>query len=176
MSKSKKVKIKQGIVHVGLKGFTDLNEALAHNTLCGAGIDPIKGMVVLPNYNSSSGDIDGFYAVTIVDGEIALYPAETFRQMASGYKCNPLVSATGVIISGCPTGSVDVEDGTFTLAASVQPSSALQTGTWTSLQPLIATVSSAGVVTPLAAGTATIRFTSTDGNFIANCTITVTED
>lgn len=173
MNKNKKVKIKQGIVHVGLKGFTDLNEALAHNTYCGAGIDPIKGMVVLPNYNSSSGDVDGFYALAIVNGEVALYPVETFRQMASGYNCNPLVSATGVTISGCPTGSVNLSSGSFTLTASVQPSGALQTGVWASSNTSVATVSSAGVVTPIAAGTTTITFTSTDGSFVASCTITV---
>jgi uncharacterized protein YjdB len=174
MNKSKKVKIKQGIVHVGLKGFTDLNEALAHNTLCGAGIDPIKGMVVLPNYNSSSGDIDGYTALAIVDGAVALYPVNTFRQMASGYSCNPLVSATGATITNCPAGTLD-EGSTVQLTALVQPSGALQTGTWTSLSPLVATVSSSGLVTGVAAGSAVIRFTSTDGGFIANCTITVVE-
>jgi len=173
LNKTKKVKIKQGIVHVGLHGITDLDEALQHNTKCGAGIDPIKGIVVLPNYNSTSGDIDGYHAVYIVDGELRNDPVELVRGDVQGFICNPLVSATGVVISGCPTGDVLSDADPIQLTATVQPTGASQAGAWTSSVVGVATVSSSGLVTIVGDGTTVITFTSTDGGFTTTCSITV---
>jgi hypothetical protein len=46
-------------------------------------------------------------------------------------------------------------------------------GSWTSSDPSKATVSPTGVVTGIAAGTATITFTAQNGGFIATATVTV---
>ena len=68
------------------------------------------------------------------------------------------------------------EGGTRQLSATVLPSGASQNVTWSVVSGSgIASVSSSGLVTALAAGTATIRATSTINSYVyANCTITVT--
>lgn len=140
---------------------------------CGCGIDCCKGYLVLPNYNSVSGDIDGHYALYIVNGSLELDTRENVDAIISGYQSNSSVSATGVTITGCLTGTL-ANLATRQLTATVQPTGAVQTGTWTSSVPTVATVSSTGLVTATATdGTATITFTSTDGGFTATCVITV---
>ena len=63
---------------------------------------------------------------------------------------------------------------TFTLVAVVLPSNATtKTVSWSSNHTNIATVSSAGLVRAVATGTAIITATTTDGGFVASCTITV---
>ncbi|MGN0804114.1 MAG: Ig-like domain-containing protein [Candidatus Coproplasma sp.] len=62
-------------------------------------------------------------------------------------------------------------DASLTLTATVYPSSASQTVTWTSDKESVATVEN-GVVTVVGKGTATITATSTDGS-TATCTVTV---
>ena len=59
------------------------------------------------------------------------------------------------------------------LTATVAPTTATdKTVTWTSNNPAVATVS-AGYVTALTSGAATITVTTTDGNFTATCAVTV---
>jgi hypothetical protein len=55
----------------------------------------------------------------------------------------------------------------------VQPSSANQTVTWTSSNASAATVDSNGLVSAVAAGTATITATTSDGGYTAACAVTV---
>lgn len=61
------------------------------------------------------------------------------------------------------------------LTGTVLPADATdRTGTWTTSDATKATVSSTGLVTAVAAGTATITFTSTNGGYTATCAVTVT--
>ncbi len=63
-----------------------------------------------------------------------------------------------------------------TLTAAVQPDNAANKNvTWSSSSPSVATVSPSGAVTAVAAGTATITVTTQDGNKVASCIITVSE-
>ena len=73
--------------------------------------------------------------------------------------------------------AVTVEEGaTTTLTATVNPENATnQNVTWTSDNTEFATVSAAGVVTGVAAGTAKITATTEDGGHTAECTVTVTK-
>lgn len=160
-------KIKDGVkVPVEKQPFTDPD--------CGCGIDCCKGYLVLPNYNSVSGDIDGHYAVYIVNGALEIGLQSEVDTTIRGYQSNAFISATGATITGCLTGTNLANLATRQLTATVQPTGAVQTGTWTSSAPTVATVSSTGLVTATALdGTTTITFTSTDGAFTATCVITV---
>ncbi|MFC5471306.1 Ig-like domain-containing protein, partial [Cohnella suwonensis] len=83
------------------------------------------------------------------------------------------VPVTGVALDQS-TLSLTVGGTVGTLAETVSPSNATDKSvTWSSSNPLVATVSSSGVVTPVAAGTATITVTTTDGNKTATSAVTV---
>lgn len=73
--------------------------------------------------------------------------------------------------------SISINAGkTKTLVATVKPSTASdKTVTWKSSNKKVATVSSKGVVTAVAAGTANITATSGDGNASVYCKVTVTQ-
>ena len=83
------------------------------------------------------------------------------------------IPVTGVSLN---TSSVSINAGnTSQLIASITPSNATnQNISWTSSNASIATVNSAGLVTAVAAGTATITVTTQDGNKTATCVVTVT--
>ena len=82
------------------------------------------------------------------------------------------IAVTGVTLNKT-SASLSVGE-TETLTATVAPANALnQAITWTSSNTDVATVSAAGVVTAVAAGSATITVTTDDGSFTATCTVTV---
>ncbi|MCD8263489.1 MAG: Ig-like domain-containing protein [Tannerellaceae bacterium] len=84
------------------------------------------------------------------------------------------VSVSGVTLD---RPSVSLAPGsTVTLNATVTPSNAAnQAVTWSSSDEAVATVSSSGVVTGVAEGTATVTVKTDEGNYTANCTVTVEE-
>jgi uncharacterized protein YjdB len=82
------------------------------------------------------------------------------------------IAVTGVTVSPA-SASVDVNS-TQLLTATISPSNATnQNVTWTSSDVSVATVSTSGLVTAVAAGTATITATTQDGSKTASATITV---
>ena len=83
------------------------------------------------------------------------------------------VPATGVAVT--PATTSVVVGATRQLTGTVLPADATdKSGTWTTSDATKATVSSTGLVTGAAAGTATITFKSNDGNFTGTTTVTVT--
>lgn len=154
-------------------GTGELNLALAEATKCGYGIDPKKGLIVLPSYNNLSGDIDGRYGLYIVDGSIVVEPIEDALAAINAFCLDADVSATGVTITGCLPATPLAALATRQLTATVLPIGSVQTGTWTTSNAAVATVSVGGLVTAVATGSATITFTSTDGGFTATCVVTV---
>lgn len=82
------------------------------------------------------------------------------------------VHATGVTLDKT---SASVKQGkTITLTATVEPAAAVNKNViWSSNNTSVATVSN-GVVTGVATGNAQITATTVDGNYKANCTVTVT--
>lgn len=83
------------------------------------------------------------------------------------------VPATGVTVT--PATTTVVVSATRQLTGTVLPADATdKSGTWTTSDATKATVSSTGLVTGVAAGTATITFKSNDGNFTGTTTVTVT--
>ena len=97
-----------------------------------------------------------------------------------GYENPTTVNVTGITLSQTEA-AVTIGGETLTLIATVAPDDATdKTVTWTSSDPTVATVAN-GVVTAVAAGTATITATATNGtedttdDKTATCTITVTD-
>jgi hypothetical protein len=86
----------------------------------------------------------------------------------------PTIPVTGVSIS--PAGNFSlIVNGTRQLNAIVTPANATNNSvTWTSSNPAVATVSSAGLVRAVAAGTATITVTTVSGGRTASVVVTVT--
>ena len=78
-------------------------------------------------------------------------------------------------VSVTPSTSSGAVGSTVQLTANVLPSDATdKTGTWTSSDPTKATVSSTGLVTRVATGSATMTFTTNDGAKTGTSAITVT--
>ena len=84
----------------------------------------------------------------------------------------PPVPVTGVSVA--PTSALLAVNATQQLTPTVAPANATnQNVTWSSSNPTVATVSSAGLVTAASAGTATITVRTADGGFTDTCDITV---
>ena len=83
------------------------------------------------------------------------------------------VSVTGVSLDRSSMGLVVGSSGT--LRATINPTNATNTGvSWSSSNTSVATVSTSGVVTAKAVGSATITVKTSDGSKTATCTVTVT--
>lgn len=84
-----------------------------------------------------------------------------------------IVGVTGVTLN---TDTLSLTPGSSgQLTATIAPSTATNKNvTWTSSNNNVATVDSTGRVTAVAAGTTTITATTTDGNYVATCSVTVT--
>lgn len=151
----------------------DLELAQAEATKCKWGFDPTYGILVLPNYNPSSGDVDERFGLYLVDGSIVVEPLSDVRAALAGFCADADVSATSVVISGCLPATPLAALATRQLTKAVLPVGSVQTGTWSTSNALVATVSVGGLVTAVATGTATITFTTTDGGFTDTCIVTV---
>ena len=120
---------------------------------------------------------------TVVDGVVTPVAAGTatitvtttdgsFTATCTVTVSNPVVAVTGVTLDE-ETLSLTAGGETATLTATVAPEDATNKAvTWTTSDATVATVEN-GAVTAVAAGTATITVTTTDGSFTANCTVTV---
>ena len=86
----------------------------------------------------------------------------------------PTVSVTSVSLN---VTTLSIEQGkAATLSAAILPATATNKSvTWSSSNTAVATVSSSGIVTGVAEGTATITVTTVDGSRTATCAVTVTK-
>ncbi|MGG4144945.1 Ig-like domain-containing protein [Paenibacillus algorifonticola] len=109
----------------------------------------------------------------VFDGESIWMMPSTANQVVKLGEVN--VPVTGVTVSPA-TLTLTAEGNTATVTATVSPSNATNKKvTWTSSNPLVATVDEDGVVTPLTAGTVTITATTEDGSETATSTVTINE-
>jgi len=92
--------------------------------------------------------------------------------------CAVTVSTNTITVTGVSLNkaSIDLIKGaTEKLIATITPSNATdQNVTWSSSDTSVATVSASGMVTAVAAGTATVTAKTVDGGKTANCSVTVT--
>jgi len=110
-------------------------------------------------------------AVTLTSG--ATQTLTAFQYIVLTNANVPVVNVTGVTMS--PTTASISAGLTKQLTAIIAPSNATnQNVTWSSSNTAIATVSATGLVTAVAAGTATITVKTVDGAKTATCAVTVT--
>ena len=118
---------------------------------------------------------------TVADGVVTAVAAGTATITATtvegGFSATCTVTVTPVAVTGVTlnkTSASIVAGTTETLTATVAPDNATNKNvTWTSSNTSVATVDDAGVVTAVAAGTATITVTTEDGGKTATCEVTV---
>jgi uncharacterized repeat protein (TIGR02543 family) len=123
--------------------------------------DPTRAGYSFGGWYADSGLMTPFTFTTVITGDTTLYAKWT------------AVPVTGVTLDA-GTLTLTAGGSTATLAATVLPSNAMNKNvTWTSNNTSVATVNSSGVVTPAAAGTATITVTTADGSYQATSVVTV---
>ncbi|MGN6181385.1 MAG: Ig-like domain-containing protein [Mucilaginibacter sp.] len=125
--------------------------------------------------NTAVATVDAAGVVTGVAAGTAVIKVTT-QDLA--FTATDTVTVTAVHVTGVTlnktTSSINVGK-TDTLKATVSPANATNTTvTWSSNNSSVATVSTTGVVTAVAAGTAVITVTTQDLSFTATCTVTVT--
>ncbi|MDP4181870.1 MAG: Ig-like domain-containing protein, partial [Bacillota bacterium] len=106
----------------------------------------------------------------VANGKVTITVVST-QDSAKKATCSVTV-ASGIALSKSAV-TLKIGKTTASLTATLLPSNlSISALKWTSDRPDIATVSGAGVVTPLSEGTATITATSNDGGLTATCTVT----
>ena len=149
-----------------------------------------NGKVELPDYYTKEESDNKYLTPDDLDFElvkddngIKLYVTIAGVRKEVGYTCDckgheptpTIVPVTGVTITNCVS-SLKVGQ-TGTIVWSVSPNNATDKSvTFTSSDTSVATVSSTGIVTANAVGSATITVKTTDGNYTDTCNVTVSND
>ncbi len=129
--------------------------------------------IVWASSSPSIATVDASGKVHAVAAGTAIISATT-KDGAKVAKCTVTVPAVVKGISLNNTSLTLKYGTTATLTPVFTPTNAtIKTVTWSSSNTSIVTVSSTGVLTPIADGTATITVTSTDGGYTATCAVTV---
>ena len=63
----------------------ELALAMAEATNCGAGINPLKGFISLPNFNSVTGDKEGFHGFYFVDGVLTTGTVSEIKEQINSF-------------------------------------------------------------------------------------------
>jgi len=130
--------------------------------------------VIWTSSNTSIATIDNTGKITAIGNGTTTITVKTEN---GGYieTCTVTVTTlvTGITLN---TSSTSVNAGsTVQLTATILPSTAtIKNVTWISSNTAVATVSSSGVITTISTGTSTITAKTVDGNYTANCNVSVT--
>lgn len=129
--------------------------------------------------NSSVASVDQDGTVHALRAGTATITASATDGSGKYATCTVTVTGTTVSVTGVTlnTNALSLNvGGEGTLTATVTPSNATNKAvTWSSSNTSVATVSSTGKVTAVAAGSATITVTTSDGGYTATCSVTVTQ-
>jgi hypothetical protein len=70
----------------------ELKLALKEAAECGCGMvcDECYSYITLKNYNSTTGDVEGYVALYVVDGALVIDSVENTRAAQKAFKNNPL--------------------------------------------------------------------------------------
>jgi O-glycosyl hydrolase len=150
-------------------GALRVSSTSTSGTVTSTGFKNPDGSIALLVYNA--GTVAS--TVKIVSGSSAFnYDIPAASAVTFNWSTGPAVAVTGVSVSPA-TATVGVNSSTQ-LMATVAPANATnQNVTWSSSNAAVATVNSSGVVTGIAAGTATITVKTQDGDKTATSAITV---
>ena len=136
--------------------------------------DAANKMVIWGSSNYSVAMVDSFGEVTAKATGTATITAKAGSFIAS---CKVTVNPATVSVTSVSLNKTNLSltiGGSETLIATIQPSDATNKSvTWSSNNTSVATVSSSGLVTAKAAGTATITVKTVDGSKTATCSVTV---
>ncbi|MEC0226278.1 immunoglobulin-like domain-containing protein [Paenibacillus alba] len=138
--------------------------------------DATNKTVTWRSSNTAVAKVDSHGVVTPVGAGTATITVITAGGFTAISEVNVL--ATNIAVTGVKLNdnqlTMSVSGSVYGLVATVNPTNATnQTVKWSSSNTAVAKVDSNGVVTPVGAGTATITVKTTDGGFIAICTVTV---
>lgn len=153
----------------------------SYNT--GDSFDP-TGMVVTASLSTGEAENPDTWTKEItgytVDPENNLAPANTYVTITYATKtATQNITVTNVAVTGVSVkASTTIEKGkTETLTPTFTPTNATNKNvSWESDNTSVATVTAAGVVTGVAAGTANITVTTEDGDYEATCVVTVVNE
>lgn len=151
----------------------DSNKKLTVNILpSNASVKTVTWQSSAPNIVSVDGD--GVLTATSVGSAVITVTTDDGGKTAT---CVVTVNEKVIPVTGVSLDKTSLtltEEETYSLTATVAPANATDKSvTWTSSNTAVATVSSAGVVTAVKAGSATISVTTTDGGKKATCAVTV---
>jgi uncharacterized protein YjdB len=143
-----------------------------------ATIAPVNAANQAVSWSSSAPAVASVSEAGLVRGTAAGTATITVTATDGGYTANCTVTVspvpvTGIILDRTTLSPLYIGD-TETLVATIAPANATTQGvSWSSSAPAVATVSETGLVSGVAAGTATITVTASDGGYTANCTVKV---
>lgn len=63
----------------------ELNTAMSEMTSCNSGINPIKGYISLPSFNSTTGQKEDFYGLYISDGELTVDTVTNVKEQINSF-------------------------------------------------------------------------------------------
>jgi uncharacterized protein YjdB len=156
---------------------TSATVAVNNSTQLTATVTPANATNKNVSWSSSNSSVASVNAGGLVTGVAAgtatiTVTTQDGNKTASSSISVTVIATTGVTVS--PTSASIFAGQTQQLTATVSPSNASNKNvTWTSGNTSIATVSSTGLVTAVAPGTAAITVKTVSGNFTATATITV---
>ena len=164
---------------ISLSGTSSI--AIGSTSQLTVGYTPVETNVKNVIFSSSSESVATVSATGLVTGVSqgsATITATAEAENSSTVTATITITVTPIAVTSVSldSNSASVKVGkTITLVATVYPTNATNKAiSWASDSTGVATVSSSGVVTGIAAGSATITVTTNDGNKTATCVVTVT--